>query len=230
MTDRVTGAPPTAVLVTVHNQADRLPGTLAGLRRAFPEARIVVADDASTDGAGALATAAGAEVVRAPRRLGKGGAATLAAARLRGNGGVVVLCDADLGASAAALEQRVRGGCDLAVARFARPRGGGFGLALGLARWAVRRLCGVALEAPLSGQRALRGEVLEAVLPFAPGFGMEVGMTVDAVRAGFGLCEVELELEHRVTTRTPAGFVHRGRQLIDVARAYRDRRGVGCRA
>ena len=35
-----------------------------------------------------------------------------------------------------------RGECDLAVAAFSRRVGGGFGLALGFARWAIRRLCG----------------------------------------------------------------------------------------
>ena len=35
------------------------------------------------------------------------------------------------------------------------------------------------------------------------GFGMEVGMTIDAVRAGHRVIEVELELAHRATGRTP---------------------------
>ena len=73
------------------------------------------------------------------------------------------------GASAARLAPLVeaveRGECDLAVAAFARRVGGGFGLALGFARWAIRRLCGAETEAPISGQRALRAEALRATLP-----------------------------------------------------------------
>jgi hypothetical protein len=110
------------------------------------------------------------------------------------------------------------------VAAFSRRAGGGFGLALGFAHWAIRRLCGADTEAPISGQRALRAETLRAALPFAAGFGMEIGMTVDAVRAGYQLGEYELELEHRATGRSFAGFLHRGVQLRDFARAYRDRR------
>jgi hypothetical protein len=53
---------------------------------------------------------------------------------------------------------------------------------------------------------------------------MEIGMTVDATRAGFRLVEVELELEHRATGRTAAGFVHRFRQILDFARVYAARR------
>jgi hypothetical protein len=62
------------------------------------------------------------------------------------------------------------------------------------------------------------------VLPFAPGFGMETAMSIDAVRAGFRLVEVELPLEHRATGRTLAGFVHRFRQLLSFARVYVSRR------
>lgn len=222
------------MLVTAHEEADRLPATLAALAAAFPGARVVVADDASEDATADVARAAGAEVVRTARRLGKGGAATLAAERLRADGppaSAIVLCDGDLGASARALPELVealeRGHGDLAVASFARRVGGGFGIALGFAGWAVRALTGLRPAAPISGQRALRPEVLAAVLPFAPGFGMEIGMTVDAHRAGFRLAEVELELEHRVTGRTAAGFLHRARQLRDFARVYVSRRMRG---
>jgi hypothetical protein len=49
-------------------------------------------------------------------------------------------------------------------------------------------------------------------------------MNIDAARAGFRIAEVELDLEHRATGRTLGGFVHRGRQLRDVLRAYASRR------
>ena len=75
--------------------------------------------------------------------------------------------------------------CDLAVAVFARKVGGGFGFAVGFAHWAIQKLTGLDLKAPISGQRAMRGEVLPVVVPFAHDFGMEIGMTVDAARAGF---------------------------------------------
>ena len=49
-------------------------------------------------------------------------------------------------------------------------------------------------------------------------------MTIDAVRAGFRLVEVELPLEHRATGRTVRGFLHRFRQLLSFARVYVSRR------
>ncbi|HET7122056.1 MAG TPA: glycosyltransferase family 2 protein [Solirubrobacterales bacterium] len=216
-----------AVIVAARNEVDRIGATVRAARAAFPGARVWVADDASSDGTAEAAMVAGAEVVRRGRSHGKGGnvgAAAEAALGVEPAPRLVLLCDGDLGESAARLEPLVRaveaGECDLAVAAFARRVGGGFGLALGFAGWAIRRLCGLRTEAPISGQRALRAEVLRAVLPFAHGFGMEIGMTVDAVRAGYRVREYELDLEHRATGRDLRGFLHRGRQLWDFTRAF----------
>ena len=229
-------APHTYVIVTAHNEAERIRATLAALAPAFPGAPVFLADDGSHDATPEMALLAGARVVRSEHVIGKGGAATTAARNAlhqarSDNGGdaaVFVLCDADLGESAAQLgalaEPIHRGEADMAVARFSRRLGGGFGLAVGFARWAIRRRCGLTMTAPISGQRALSASTLEQVLPFAGGFGMELGMTVDAVRAGKRVVEVELDLSHRPTRRTPAGFAHRARQLADFARAYRARR------
>jgi glycosyltransferase involved in cell wall biosynthesis len=219
-----------AVIVTAYNEADRIAATVAALRTALPGARIVVADDGSRDDTPRLARAAGAKVIPAGWVIGKGGAATLAARRLLDDGpapAVVLFCDADLGASAGSLSvliERVRGrDCDLAIAAFARRIGGGLGVAVGFARWAIRRLTGLSMRAPISGQRALRGDRLAELLPFAPRFGMEIGMTVDAARSGLVIAEYELELDHRATGRTLGGFVHRGRQLADFALVYVNR-------
>ena len=219
-----------AVIVAARNEADRVGETVAALRARFPLAVIWVADDASTDGTAEVAMAAGAQVVSRGRPHGKGANVTAAAeAMLSAEPALrlVLLCDGDLGASAARLAPLVeaveRGECDLAVAAFSRRVGGGFGLALGFAGWAIRRLCGAETEAPISGQRALRMEALRATLPFAAGFGMEIGMTVDAVRAGYRLREYELDLEHRATGRSFGGFRHRAVQLRDFVRVYTSR-------
>lgn len=222
-----------AVVIAARNEADRIAATIGALRGAFPQAALWVADDASSDGTAEVALAAGAQVVSRGRPHGKGANVSAAAEAALGANPVpqlVLLCDGDLGASAAALAPLVdaveRGECDLAVAAFSRRVGGGFGFALGFARWAVRRLCGLETKAPISGQRAMHTDVLRATLPFAHGYGMEVGMTVDAVRAGYRLREYELDLSHRASGRSLPGFAHRAAQLRDFARAYLSRRRV----
>jgi glycosyltransferase involved in cell wall biosynthesis len=220
-----------AAIVAARNEADRIALTVAALRAELPEAAIYVADDASTDGTAEAALAAGAVVIGRRRPHGKGAnvtAAAEAALSVEPPPAAVLLCDGDLGDSAGRLVRLLEavdaGECDLAVAAFSRRVGGGFGFALGFARRAIRRLCGLETSAPISGQRAMRTEVLRATLPFARGYGMEIGMTVDAVRAGYRLREYELDLEHRATGRDLGGFLHRARQLADFARAYRARR------
>lgn len=221
------------VVVAAHNEADRIGATLDALSKAFPQGQVVVADDASADGTSEIALAHGAEVVSRGRPHGKGANVTAAAQAaldraVDADSATYLLCDGDLGASAGELQGLVAavegGSCDLAVAAFRRRVGGGFGVTLGFARWAIERRCGYRAEAALSGQRAMSAAVLRRMLPFAPGYGIETAMTIDAVRAGYIVREVELDLEHRATGRSVGGFLHRARQLRDIARAYLSRR------
>jgi len=220
------------LIVAAHNEAERIGETLDTLAGAFPGAPLLVADDASADGTSEIALGRGAWVVSRQRSHGKGGNVTAAAEAALSeleSEATFLLCDADLGGSAAALGpliEAVEGGdCDLAVAAFARREGGGFGIAVGYAGRRIEQLSGFRATAPISGQRAMRASTLRALLPFAGGFGMELGMTVDAVRLGYRVKEIELPLSHRATGRTLGGFLHRARQLRDFRRVVRARRG-----
>jgi len=225
--------PELLVIVAARNEADRIGSTLHALATAFPGAPLWVGDDASEDGTAEVAIVHGARVVRRGSSHDKGGNVTAAAEAALSDVAeappeLVLVCDGDLGDSAATLVGLVdavrEGRCDLAVAEFRRRVGGGLGIALRFARWAIRSRCGFEAGAAISGQRAMRAEVLWEALPFAAGYGMEVGMTIDAVRAGYSVAEVALDLEHRATGRTLAGFLHRARQLRDFARAWWARR------
>jgi hypothetical protein len=77
---------------------------------------------------------------------------------------------------------------------------------------------------PLSGQRAVRWEALPALLPFAPGFGVEVAMTIDALRAGLRVVEVEVDLRHNATGKDLSGLLHRARQARAITRELSRRR------
>jgi len=225
--------PARAAIVAARNEADRIGDTLRALTEALPGVVLVLADDASGDGTAEVAMRHGAEVVSRGRPHGKGANVTAAAEALLSREpemslGVVLLCDGDLGDSAAELVRLIEAveddECDLAVAKFARREGGGLGIAVGYAREQIERLCGFRAEAPISGQRAMRAELLRELLPFADGFGIELGMTIDAARAGHRVKEIELPLSHRATYRSLRGFSHRGHQLRDFRRAVGARR------
>ena len=203
-------AEPAAILVAARDEAGRIGETVTTLRAAFPRADVVVADDGSRDATAREAAHAGARVLQLPPR-GKGQALTLA--ERVAPPGALLLADADLEGD---LRPLVDGGdADLAIAILAERVGGGFGVAKRVGRALVRRLSGYVGSEPLSGQRVLSPAARAACFPLAAGFGVEVRMTIDAVRAGLVVTEVELPLRHRSTGRDVAGFVHRGRQLLD---------------
>jgi hypothetical protein len=199
---------PLTILVAARDEEERIGGTVAALRRAFPDGEVIVADDGSRDGTADAAEAAGAIVLRL-QRLGKGQA--LSAAERAAPPGRLLLCDADLEGDLGSLN----GAADVTVAAFAERHGGGFGIAKRTARALIRFRAGLDLREPLSGQRSLSARARDACFPLAAGFGCEVRMTIDAARRGLRVEEVELPLRHRATGRTPGGFVHRGRQLLD---------------
>ena len=105
------------------------------------------------------------------------------------------------------------------MAAFLQRQGGGFGLAKRTARALIRGRSGFDAREPLSGQRRLSERARAACFPLAAGFGVETRMTIDAVRAGLSVEEIELPLDHRATGRDLRGFAHRGRQLLEIGLA-----------
>jgi glucosyl-3-phosphoglycerate synthase len=208
-------------LVAAHEESVRISATVTALHGLVDE--VVVVDDGSSDGTSSAALVAGATVLRASRRCGKGRAIEESLERLP-PADVWLLADADLGLTASGLGPLVdavsEGSADVAIAAFPKLGGGGFGIVKRTAARLIRAACGFDAREPLSGQRALTAAALAVVRPLAPGFGIEVGMTIDAVRAGLKVIEIPIEgLSHRPTGRGPRGFAHRARQGADILAA-----------
>jgi hypothetical protein len=198
------------ILVAARDEEERIAATVGALRDRFPEAEVLVADDGSRDGTADAAEAAGAIVLRLPRR-GKGEA--LSAGERAAAPGRLLLCDADLEGD---LRPLLESSADLAIAGFAHPQRGGFGIVKRIGGALVRLRSGYEPREPLSGQRLLSLHARAACFPLAPGFGCEVRMTIDAVHAGLSIGEDAYELAHRPTGRDLGGFLHRGRQLLEI--------------
>jgi len=208
-------------LVPAFNEEERIVATIAGLRRAIPGVRIVVADDGSTDTTVGLAQSAGADVERIPRNIGKGGALNVVFSSLEtDDDDILLLVDADLGESsaeaAALLAPVTEGRAEMVVARFKTRGKGGFGLARNLGRLGIKFLGGYEATAPLSGQRALRAGLFREIGGLEGGYGMEVGLTIDVLRLGGRVEEVEVDMIHNETGRDLAGWRHRGRQFRQI--------------
>ena len=209
-------------IVAARNEADIVAATVAALT-ALPEVdRVLVVDDGSHDGTAQTAREAGAAVLRLGRTVGKGGAVR-AGLDAEPTADVYLLVDADVGASAAAtrslLGPVLSGQADMTVGVLpAAGTRGGLGLVRDVSGAGAARATGFRPAAPLSGQRAVRGELLRS-LPLAPRFGLETALNIDAVRAGARVVEVPVVMEHRHAGRGPRGFAHRAAQGAAVARA-----------
>jgi glycosyltransferase involved in cell wall biosynthesis len=213
-------------VVPAHDRADSIAATVLAVKRFVAE--VIVVDDGSSDDTASRAEAAGATVLRLPHNRGKGGAVT-AGVESAPDADIYLLVDADTGDSAAAtaalLRRVVDGEVDMAIGVLPAPRrSGGFGVIKRLAAAGIRRYSGFEARAPLSGQRAVRGDLLRSVLPLAPRFGLETALTIDAVRAGARVGEFDVLMGHRPTGRSLAGFRHRARQGADIAGALWSRR------
>ena len=223
----------TAAVIPARDEAATLGWTLDALGTITGLSRLIVADDGSQDATAEIARSRGAEVLPAApsgRSRGKGHALRLGLIHARKGGqAALLIADADLGSSAArlaALLDALDEHHPVAVATFPPAAAtGGFGLVKDLSRRAILRRTGYAPLEPLSGQRALLLPALDALRRgIAPGFGAEVGMTLDLLSAGIKPLELLLPLTHRPTGRNLPGFTHRTRQGLDVARALRGAR------
>jgi len=234
---------PVAVIVPAKNEAARVAETVRAAGDLPNVAVVIVVDDGSDDGTGDIARDAGAVVSRHDRSLGKAAAMDTGASvaslldqydRLS-NPRHLLFLDGDLGRTAAnagpLMTPVLEGAADMVIATIPPAKSpGGHGFVVRLARRGILRNTGWTAAQPLSGQRCMTRECFEKVRPLAPGFGVETGLTIDALTQGLRVMEVEVELTHNVTGRDWRSVLHRGKQYRDVMRALAARRGRSLRA
>jgi glycosyltransferase involved in cell wall biosynthesis len=230
-----------AVVIPARNEADRVGATVRAAVGLPGADLVIVVDDGSSDGTAAAAREAGARVIRHARNRGKAAALETGAAAVAllepGSSAphLLLFLDADLGATAAQagpLAGPVRDGtADMTIAVFSnRVRKGGFGLVTAASGAGIERATGWRPAQPLNGQRCLTRAAFEAALPLAAGWGAETGLTIDLLRRGLRITEVEVPLAHRATGNDWRSQVHRARQLAGVALALAAREPATQRA
>jgi glycosyltransferase involved in cell wall biosynthesis len=219
------------VVIPALNEATRLAATVKAAAGLPGVAAVIVVDDGSVDRTSVVAASAGAVVVRHPRRRGKAAAMTTGAEAARNDGfarSSLLFLDADLqdsaGNAAPLIVPVLAGEADMTIATLPRAQGaGGHGFVVRLASQGIVERTGWTPTQPLSGQRCITRELFDRVTPLAAGFGVEVGLTIDALRGGARVVECPVELRHRVTGSSLRDQLHRARQYRDVRRALRSR-------
>jgi glucosyl-3-phosphoglycerate synthase len=230
-----------ACIIPAKDEEQRIADTVTAARDLPGVEIVIVCNDGSSDRTSERATGAGAIVVSHSRNRGKAAAVESAVNGLGvieqrdklPEAGSLLLLDADLAESAAncapLIDPVVSGAADLTIAvlpaQFTDDGGapGGFGLVVNAARRGIEELTGWTPQAPLSGQRCITRRAFELASPLAAGWGLEVGMTVDVLRAGLKISEIEIDLRHRATGSDLGAQLHRAAQLRDVTRALATR-------
>jgi glucosyl-3-phosphoglycerate synthase len=174
---------------------------------------LIVVDDCSADGTGAIAEAFGARVV--PRDAAPGKGAAMAAGLAASTGDIVVFLDADVRNFGShyvtrLVEPLVADPAFVMVkGTYDRPGAGGGRVTELLARPLLRRLFHelAFVRQPLAGEVAVRRHALEG-MALEPGYGVEIGMLIDVARRFGPSAIAQVDLGERV---------HRNRPLDELA-------------
>jgi len=200
------------LILPTYAEAAGLPGVIAGAREALAheDLRILVVDDASPDGTGALAEQLGAEVLHRPRKLGLGSAYVAGFTRaIAHDPELVCQMDADGSHDPADLPRLIalaRSGADLALGSRYVPGGGVAGWHP--ARRAISRAgclyARTVLRVPVrdltAGLKTWRAGALRAIEPAgvrSQGYAFQVELTYRTVLRGFRVVEVPIVFHER---------------------------------
>ncbi len=228
------------VIVRALNEGDVVGQVVRGVRRALPDADVLVVDDGSTDATAAHARDAGARVVSLPFNLGMGGAVQTGYRLARDEGYDVALqMDGDGQHPAAAavrvVETLLAGGADMVVgSRFAGA--GGYRSSL-LRRGGIRvvsrvlsAVAGCTITDATSGLRAVRAPAVALFAERYPHDYVELESLLLVLSRGLRVAEVPVRMEPRRAGRstiTPARSAAYGvRVALGLAVAFAGRRAA----
>lgn len=206
-------------VVPVYNEGDLIKDTIEGLKKIESIDEIVVVNDGSTDNTSDICKSLGVTVINIENNQGKGHAIKSAIESISFD--YLALVDGDLGNTSWEVEKLIdpviNGKGDVSIAKFPKAEvKGGFGLVKGFAKKSVYYFTGVELDTTLSGQRVYRKEVLNKIDYIPNRYGIELAMTVQTINNGFSIIEVPVTMKHRYSGRNLKGFIHRGKQFLDI--------------
>jgi len=189
------------VVIPCYNEEHTVGNVVAACKNNVLVDQIIVVDDGSTDESAKQARKAGAIVVRHPKNMGKAHAIKTGASKATND--IIVFIDADLKSPVVDIIDRLalpilERTTDITKARFARSQGR-------VTELTAKPLLNILypeirLDQPLSGQFAIRKSLLDRI-EIAEGWGIDVGIVIDAYALGKEIVEVDIgKLEHKHRT------------------------------
>jgi glycosyltransferase involved in cell wall biosynthesis len=191
-----------SIVIPAKNEAGAIGAAVAGARKAYPDAEIIVVDDGSTDDTAKIAGEAGAKVIQHPESLGNGAAVKAGARAAKGK--IIAFMDGDGQHDATEfgkLLEKLDQGYDMVIG--ARSSGShanvGRLYANGIYNVVASWLTGRRIPDLTSGFRVARAKLFRQFLYLLPnGFSYPTTITMAFLRSGFPICFEPIPVAQRI--------------------------------
>lgn len=217
MPDTLPSQPDLTIIMPAHNEAGRVGAVVQEVRQRYPQAEVLVVDDASSDATAEEAAAAGAHVLRHPYNKGNGAAVKTGLRHARGR--LVLLMDADGQHDPADIAHLLAplGEYDLVVG--ARDPASQASFLRRLGNGAFNRLATYLTGRPIpdltSGFRAARREpMLEFIHLFPNGYSYPTTSTLAFLKAGYSVAFVPIQSARREGGKSGVRLLRDGLRFV----------------
>lgn len=216
--------PTISIIVPAFNEESHIESTIVPLLTYPWIQKIFVVDDGSTDETLLkIPRSPKVTILRHQKNSGKGKALATGVRAALPNHEIIAFLDGDVGDTSGEVVKLIYPLVDqeaeATIGKFPpAKKKGGFGLVKGLVKFGQRLHTGKSISSALSGQRCFTREVLRRLPLPDSGYGIELAMTIEMLRQGVKLQEVPVEMSHHETGRDLAGFLHRGKQFLQIAK------------
>ncbi|SES70481.1 Glycosyltransferase involved in cell wall bisynthesis [Natronincola peptidivorans] len=208
-----------SAIIPVFNEEKKIEETLLEIKKIDVISKIYVVNDGSTDNTAEITSKInGIVLINCLSNNGKGAALKMGVKIALEESDIIIFLDGDLGKTVREanklLEPIISNTTDVTIAKFPpAKKKGGLGFVKKLAKYGVYYYTGKKLDTVLSGQRAFKKSVLKSISLDYRGFEVELGMTIEILKKGFIIKEVDVNMVHNETGRDLQGFIHRGKQF-----------------
>lgn len=214
-------------VVPVYNESDLIVDTVENLKKIDSIDEILVVNDGSQDNTLEVVNTLGVSVINLEKNHGKGYAMRRAIETLEYD--YIAFIDGDLGETSIQTEKLIlpiiNGEADVSIAKFSERSTmtntkGGFGIVKRFAKSGIYFFTKKEIDTSLSGQRVYKKQVIEKMNYIPDRYGIEVAMTIQTINNGFSIIEVPVTMNHRYSQRNLKGFIHRGKQFMDILKTF----------